>query len=141
MNFITTLKVLLLLCLINISYCSFAQLGAFRLRGNSGAINVGYINYRYLTFGIGENNTPDGPFAIEHWNGGLNFCRPWNNSDYGNYNLFIYDYEKVCINMKNDDRNSTNKILTNNFQVRGYGQADGWWNWSDSTLKRNIEPL
>lgn len=135
-------RILSVIILLNlVSNTISAQLGAFRLRGSSNAINIGYINYRYLTFGIGNNGSADGKYSIEHWNDGLNFWKPWPSLNSGNYNLFVSDVWKTCVNMKNDNVNSTNYLITNNFQVRGYGQAHGWWTWSDSTLKRNIQTL
>ncbi len=134
-------SVLIIITLLIICQESKAQLGAFRLRGNSSAINIGYTNYRYLTFGIGNNNSQDGKYAIEHWNDGLNIWKPWPSSNPGNYNLFVSDIWKTCVNMKNDNVNSTNYPITNNFQVRGFCQSHGWWVWSDSSLKKDIQAL
>jgi hypothetical protein len=120
----------------------YSQLGALRVRGASAAINIGYQNYRYLSFGQETSVNKDGPFAIEYSSdGGLNFWKPWPVSNSGNYNLYISDLRKVSVNMKNDNLYSTNYAITNNFQVRGYVQSHGYWQWSDSTLKRDILKL
>ena len=53
-----------------------------------------------LTFGenAGTSYPKRGAWAIEYYNGGLNFWRPWPNSNYGSYKLFIKDNGYVGIN-------------------------------------------
>ncbi len=60
----------------------------------------------------------NGEWAIEDWNGGLNFWRPWNTWNYGNYKMFIDDMGYVGINMR---------------PMSWYSQTTGWW-WWQSTI-------
>ncbi len=67
---------------------------------NDAFIQIGYDDYRTLSFGI-ENNTPNnGQYAIEHWDygvGGLNFWKPWPTPYSSNFVLFLRDDKNVAI--------------------------------------------
>lgn len=139
------LKSVFFLGLIFSSIQIFAQTGAFRVRNLSTgapAIQLGYDDYRYLSFGKSSSNPNNGAWAIEHWEGGLNFWKPFPTSNYGNYRLFLPDESsKMGVNMRPDNVNSTNYRITDVLQVRGYTKAHGYWTWSDSSLKRNVSKL
>jgi len=143
------MKKLLLPCfvfLVFLTNMAFAQTGAFRIK-NGAAMNIGYSNYRYLTFGEGASNANDGPYALEYWDDGLNFWTPFSSGLSGsiqstNYRLFLSNNGKCGINMRPDNVNSTSlNWNTNAFQVRGYTQSHGYWTWSDSSLKSNIQKI
>ncbi len=84
-------KILLLLIFLSAySYQSYAQDGSFRIR-NDAYIQIGYDQYKVLTFGK-HNNTPmNGAWSMEHYDNGFNFWRPWPAPNHGNYKLFIKD--------------------------------------------------
>jgi hypothetical protein len=143
------MKKLLLPCfvfLVFLTNLAFAQTGAFRIK-NGAAMNIGYSNYRYLTFGEGASNANDGPYALEYWDDGLNFWTPFSSGLSGsiqstNYRLFLSNNGKCGINMRPDNVNSTAlNWNTNALQVRGYTQSHGYWTWSDSSLKSNIQKI
>jgi len=143
------MKKLLLPCfvfLVFLTNLAFAQTGAFRIK-NGAAMNIGYSNYRYLTFGEGASNANDGPYALEYWDDGLNFWTPFSSGLSGsiqstNYRLFLSNNGKCGINMRPDNVNSTSlNWNTNALQVRGYTQSHGYWTWSDSSLKSNIQKI
>lgn len=69
---------------------SIAQQGHLQIR-NDEFIQIGYDNYKALSFGIGNNIPNNGQWAVEHWNGGFNIWRPWPASNSGNYKMFIRD--------------------------------------------------
>jgi hypothetical protein len=131
-----------------------AQVGAFKIR-NDAAIQLGYSNYRYLTFGIGEDpNNNNGSWSIEHWNHGLNFWKPWNSWHSGNYKMFIHDAGFVGINMKPNE-GYVQQVATGSFlwwstystqsnfrlQVRGNTISHGNYVWSGQSMKKNINSL
>jgi hypothetical protein len=141
-----SLKSLLLLILVSSGIQSFSQVGAFRVKTGP-SINIGFANYRYLTFGQGQTTNHDGPWSIERWDGGLNFWNPWisgvaSGSQMGNYRLFLSDNGLCGINMKPGNVNSTNynqnaEVL----QIRGKAKSHAWLTWSDSSLKNDVKPL
>lgn len=132
--------------LVFLTNMALAQTGAFRIK-NGAAMNIGYSNYRYLTFGEGASNANDGPYALEYWDDGLNFWTPFSSGLSGtiqstNYRLFLSNTGKCGINMRPDNLNSTSlNWNTNALQVRGYTQSHGYWTWSDSSLKSNIQKI
>ncbi len=69
---------------------------SFKVR-NDAAIQIGYETYKYLSFGIQNSSTNNGQWAIEHWEGGLNFWKPWPSGNSGNYKLFLKDNGNVGI--------------------------------------------
>lgn len=84
---------------VSILFLSFtvftAALGQFRVT-SEGYAQVDYNSgNQSLTFGNNASQEyPRGAWAIEHWNGGLNYWIPWPNQYIcsGNYVLFIEDY-------------------------------------------------
>jgi hypothetical protein len=135
-----------LVFLVFLTNLTFAQTGAFRIK-NGAAMNIGYSNYRFLTFGEGSTNANDGPYALEYWDDGLNFWTPFSSGLSGsiqstNYRFFLSNNGKCGINMRPDNVNSTSlNWNTNALQVRGYTQSHGYWTWSDSSLKSNIQKI
>ncbi len=113
-----------------------AQEGVFRLKkisnGNTWA-QLSYAGYTPLTFGVCTNTSFDvGNWAIEHWNGGLNFWRPWPNSNRGNYKLFLKDSGGVGIG----------KIPSYDLDVNGNIALTGQiFITSDENSKINIKPI
>lgn len=141
---ITIVNICILLSL-NLS----AQIGAFRITSGS-AIQLGYSNYRYLSFGISPTTPNNGAWAIEHWDGGLNFWKPWPSSNSGNYKMFLSDDGFVGINMKPNPRATSNSNAMSKWcptagnmrlQVSGNVISHGYFHWSDSLLKTNVQQL
>lgn len=136
----------IMIFLVFLTNTTFAQTGAFRIK-NGASMNIGYSGYRFLSFGEGATNANDGPYAIEYWDDGLNFWTPFSSGLSGsiqssNYRFFLSNNGKCGVNMRPDNVNSTSlNWNTNAFQVRGYTQAHGYWTWSDSSLKSNIQKM
>lgn len=127
-----------------------AQIGAFQVRrqnASDAAIMLGYNDYRYLTFGKASAAPNNGAWAIEHWGSGLNFWRPWNTWNSGNYKMFISDGGFVGINMRPMDWYTQSvpwwwaRATVSNFrlQIEGNAISHGWYTWSDLSIKSNIE--
>ena len=147
----------IILLLITISLCKLsAQVGAFQVRRQNtsdAAIMLGYNDYRYLTFGKASANPNNGAWSIEHWNSGLNFWRPWNTWNSGNYKMFISDGGFVGINMRPMDWYTQSVPVSSNawwlrrtisnfrLQIEGNAISHGWYTWSDVSIKTNIENL
>jgi len=149
------LSIGLILVLCTIATNIYSQ-GAFQVRRqNAGdrAIMLGYNDYRYLTFGAASATPNNGAWSIEHWDGGLNFWRPWNTWNSGNYKMFISDGGFVGVNMKPIDWHtksipyscgflgwSTCYYTVGNFrlQVTGNAISHGWYTWSDVSIKSNV---
>ncbi len=119
--------------------------GIFRVTG--GSTQIGYQNYRWL--GLGFNSASpasnQSQWAIEHWDGGLNFWKPWPSPNSGNYKMFIHDQGFVGINGKpNPGRVRSCGFLglstCSNFRLQVFGNAiaDAWHTFSDSSIKENV---
>lgn len=115
----------------------------FRVDGKSKAVQLGYTDHRYLTFGNGNtyNAHENGQWGVEHWEegeedkvNGLNFWRPWPLWNAGNYFFYIGDFGQVGINMRSDYSDWVHTL-----QVRGKVIANGQTLWSDERLKENIK--
>lgn len=78
---------ILSLCLFALSFSSFSQL---KLRSDNW-VQMGSQSYGAFAIGIGTSSPNNGAWAIDHYNGGLNFWKPFPTSNYGNYFLFIKD--------------------------------------------------
>lgn len=104
---------------------------------NDAFIQIGYEDYRTLSFGIESASPNNGKYAIEHIDtevsGGLNFWKPWPTPSFGNYVLFLRDDKKVGIGTTG----SSNFKL----DVSGRCRAWSWGTWSDKRFKSDIEPL
>jgi hypothetical protein len=141
------IKVLLALVL-SISIQLQAQNGAFRVRNVSTgapAVQVGYDDYRYLSFGKSSSTPNNGAWAIENWDGGLNFWKPWPTTNNGNYKMFIHDQGFVGINGKPDPGRVRScgflgMSTCSNFRLQVFGNAiaNDWYTYSDSSLKENV---
>lgn len=123
-----------------------AQIGAFRVK-TGGGINIGYSNYRYLTFGQGLTPNHDGPWAIEEFDEGMNFWRPFSSGlgNSGNYLFHIHTLGHVGIGQKaNPGFQKSYGFLggkkTQNFklQVNGNVVAHDYFTYSDSNVKKDI---
>lgn len=141
--------------------------GQVKLDQNSGDnyFQVGYEVYTPLTIGY-ENAAPlNSPWAIEHWDGGLNFWKPFPSYNNGNYKFFINDDGLVGIGKKPDtgDKLQVNGNIrtganiygaSGNFStVNATGISDmnvvdinvlfnnGSFVFSDEKLKTNIEEI
>lgn len=109
-----------------------AQNGHFKIR-NDAYIMVGYDTYKTLSFGSGTNQPNNGKYAIEYFNGGLNFWKPWPTDHSGNYILFLRDDQNIGIGTTGD--------TTYRVDVSGKLRATGGvFTWSDRRLKKNIQP-
>jgi len=126
------------ICLIFFCNCVSAQNGSLKVRSDA-FIQIGYDNYKTLSFGK-ENNSPNnGKFAIEHWQpswggvGGLNFWKPWPTSNSSNYVLFLRDDKKVAIG----------GYGSSSYKLKVYGSAFSTGNWvaSDIKFKEDIQPI
>lgn len=109
--------------------------GVFKVNSTNNAVQLGYDDYRFLTFGDGFTSPNNGAWSIERWNGGLNFWKPWPSSNFGNYKMFIKDNGNVGINMNPFSWG----ILR--LQVSGYTVSNGNFIWSDETLKTNVKNI
>ncbi len=127
-------KIIILSVCILFSFSMDAQ-GVFRINGSNNAVQLGFDDYRFLTFGDGFTSPNNGAWSIERWNGGLNFWKPWPSSNFGNYKMFIKDNGNVGINM-NPYSWSILKL-----QVRGYVVSNGYFTWSDENLKENVSEI
>jgi hypothetical protein len=126
-----------------------AQTGAFRVRrmnSTDPAIQIGYDDYRYLSFGKSTSSTNNGAWAIEYAEQGLNFWKPWPTSRWGNYKMHIRDEGHVGINgIANPGYTRVGGFLgmgsrRSDFYLQVYGNAvsHGWWTFSDSSIKENV---
>jgi hypothetical protein len=125
-----------------------AQTGSFRVSGDRA--QLGYQNYRWLGFGFNPSapTANESQWSIEHWDGGLNFWKPWPSPNAGNYKMFIHDQGFVGINGKpNPGRVRSCGFLglsnCSNFRLQVFGNAiaDAWHTFSDSSIKENVTPV
>ncbi|MEM9022611.1 MAG: tail fiber domain-containing protein [Bacteroidota bacterium] len=123
-----TFLVLLILLFVAVEPAS-AQL---KVR-NDAAIQIGYDSYRYLSFGEELASPNNGKYAVEYWNGGLNFWKPWPTANFGNYVLFLRDDHHIGMGSAG---NATNRLV-----VSGTARSSGWLTLSDRRLKTNVQPL
>jgi hypothetical protein len=143
MKKLTIISTFLFFTALNLNIC--AQTPVFRVfdRKTQVAFNSSTYTGEYLTFGKSTGSPNNGNWSIEHWNGGINFWKPWPTSNSGNYRLFLPDNSnEVGINMRPGNLNSTNYAVNIvSLQVRGLIKSHGTSTWSDSSLKRNISEL
>lgn len=115
------------------------------MRVSSDRVQIGYQNYRWLGFGFSRTSptSNQSQWGIDHFDGGLNFWKPWPVNSHGNYKLFLSDlYGKVGIGIGSTPLWS--RSLNWNWhalQIRGWGLADGWATYSDERLKTNFRPI
>jgi hypothetical protein len=129
-----------LLCIaMAISLTLNAQLGAFRVSSGA-AIQMGYNNYKFLSFGISTGSPNNGAWAIEHWDGGLNFWKPFPTSNAGNYKMFVSEAGVVGINMKSYSLSGSGGSKYK-LQVNGRIVCSALYLWSDQQLKMNVSNL
>jgi hypothetical protein len=129
MKFQNILSTILMLCIFTTT--ANAQL---KIR-NDEFIQIGYEDYRTLTFGTQTTFSPNnGLYAIEAYEGGLNFWKPWPNAQgYGNFALYL-----------RPDRNAgIGTMGSSAYKLDVAGNVRGWSFIlaSDQRLKTNINPL
>jgi hypothetical protein len=134
-------KISIIIFLVFIASYTDAQTGAFKVT-NSSAIQLGYQNYRWLGFGFNSASptSNQSQWAIEHWDGGLNFWKPWPSANAGNYKLILADGGCVGINchplVYNISAPNSDKL-----HVNGKITSRGHFTWSDSRTKCQINNL
>lgn len=126
-------------------FCPFfvkAQLGAFKIR-NDAAIQIGYNNYKYLSFGnSGNTQYNNGSWALEYYNDGLNFWKPRPSQNAGNYKFFLKDDGYVGIGMNPLSANQSQYGWGHlKLQIDGRLCSDGNYVWSDARLKLKINDI
>lgn len=117
--------------LLSITFCAYSQ---FKVR-DDGFVQVGYDDYSVLTIGDESANPQgnNGKWALEHFNGGLNFWIPWPTLNSGNYKLFLKDDGNVAI--------GGTGVTGYKLSVYGSAIATQWFTASDERLKKNIKPI
>jgi len=147
------IKLIILLWLIILSNKNLeAQIGS--LKATSDRIQIGYQNYRWLGLGFSSTSPSahQSQWAIEHWDGGLNFWKPSGSVNAGNYKLYLSDNGFVGINMKAMSHNGAglnalggwmNGQSKSNLrlQVNGNVGSSGYYVFSDSAIKTNVVEL
>lgn len=136
-----------LLILLSFFYFSInAQTGAFKVT-NGSAIQLGYQNYKYLGFGYNSSSpfSNQSQWAIEHWNGGLNFWKPspsYNQPGSNpNYKLFLTDWGCLGIGM-NPNGWTSSKGSNDRLHVDGkVVGSNRFYTWSDNRIKANVQNL
>lgn len=125
-NMLLTIAIIVLLLNTQVLYAQ-----SFRVRSDA-AIQIGYNSYKYLSFGIHSGTPNNGVWAIEHWDGGLNFWKPWPSSNWGNYKLFLQDNGNVGIGRKPSYKLDVQGDIATNGTIRIS---------SDKRFKKNITPI
>lgn len=117
------------------SHVEAQSLGQFRIR-NDDYIQIGYDNYKVLSFGagMGQPNEPNnGALALEYWREGLNFWCPWPNPMAANYLLFIHRDGNVGINT---DASAAEKLW-----IGGDLRVNSTFYASDERFKKQLKPI
>lgn len=139
-----TLSIFLISIILNLT----AQNPIFKVNsgttgGNNGkCLQIGSENTTgnlwYLSLGKGTGSSNWGAWAIEHWNDGLNFWKPYPTANNGNFKLHIHDEGFVGINGKANPSATHNG--KNNFRLQVFGNTltDRLEQFSDSSLKENV---
>ena len=104
----------------------------FRIR-NDEYLQIGYDDYRTLTFGTSTGNPNNGAWGVEYWQGGLNFWKPWPTANFDNYVLFLRDDKNVAIGFPG--------LSGYKLSVLGTVIALNYTTFSDSRFKRELQPL
>jgi len=119
----------LTVCLFALSFSGFSQL---KLRSDNW-VQMGYQSYGAFTIGISTSTPNNGAWAIDHYNGGLNFWKPYPTANYGNYFLFIKDDNGYV---------GIGKVPSYKLDVNGDIATYGTLRISsDQKLKKNIENI
>lgn len=116
---------------------SYAQTGQFRVNTND-FVQIGYSNYKALTFGKSTADPNNGNWSIEYCefceSPGFNIWKPWPTAGMDNYYLFIRDEEgNVGIGNSGESDFKLN--------VSGKVRAEDFESYSDKRFKRNLKPL
>lgn len=124
--------IILIVSLVSLTLESYAQLRVT----SEGYVQIDYTaSDQSLTFGDNPYTPqPRGRWAIEHWNGGLNYWIPWPNTGAGSYRLFLEDASGfVGIN---DGDPSYHLDVNGDIQLSGQIRY-----YSDERLKTNIKDI
>jgi hypothetical protein len=102
-------------------------------------IQIGYEDYRYLSFGEETNSPNNGKYAIEYWDWpeekafGLNFWKPWPTGNAGNYILFLRDDHNIGMGTVGDPKFR--------LDIAGRARAFHFFNSSDERYKKDINTI
>lgn len=77
------------------TFCVLEANAQLQVWGTNG--NVWLKNGSNLSFGVQNTSNNFAQWDIEHWNGGLNFWKPYGSNNSGNYKFFIKDNGKIGI--------------------------------------------
>lgn len=125
------MKKLLLLSVSFVSLSLFSQ-GSFKILNNE-LIQIGYSNYKTLSFGNNGTTPNNGVYALESIGGGFNFWRPWPASNSGNYVMFMRSDRNIGI--------GTQGSLLFRLDVNGGIRCSQLLQTSDEILKTDIRPV
>lgn len=134
------IQLVTMICFVQIGYGQVTQ-SHFKVR-NDAFIQYGHERYKSLSMG-GYNVTgaPNGVWSIEHWDGGLNFWRPYPVLNPGNYFLFIDDNTLGVGISRKPGFLLRRPIIYLKLDVEGHARAHGWHTGSDEKLKSNITSI
>lgn len=106
---------------------------------------------RSLTFGNAQANaagTPNnGQFSMEQYWGGLHIYKAWPTWGHGMWKMHLNDLGMLGVNMRAMTRTYTGSWNSSQNQwacylwVNGRAASDGWYTYSDSSMKGNVSPL
>lgn len=102
---------------------------------------------RSLTFGNSTTTPNNGAYSIEYWWGGLNFWKAWPTTASGNFKMHLNDLGMLGVNMRAMTRTYTGSWNSSQNQwacylwVNGRAASDGWYTYSDSSMKGNVTNL
>jgi hypothetical protein len=123
-----------------------AQIGRFKTT-QYGHTLVGY-NTNWWGLSFGNQSSAYGSWNIQYYDQGLNFWKPTGTPFAGDYKLHIHDQGFVGINGKaNPGRVRSCGFLgwstCSNFRLQVFGNAiaNGWYTFSDSSIKENVAPI
>jgi hypothetical protein len=111
---------------------TYSQAGHFKIRTDD-FVQIGYDTYKSLTFGVSTTTPNNGSWALEQWNGGFNFWKPWPTAHTRNYALFLLDNPAFVGIGKHPYH-----ALDVNGDIATYGTVQVY---SDERLKRDINRL
>ncbi|MDG1331843.1 MAG: tail fiber domain-containing protein [Crocinitomicaceae bacterium] len=126
------MKISNLLSAFILTFVSFSSFSQLQVR-NDEFIQIGYDDYRTLTFGIESNVPNNGRYALEHWNNGLNFWKPWPTSNTANFILFLRDDNHIGM--------GTQGSSSYRLDIAGSARSWGWYTTSDERLKEKVAPI
>jgi hypothetical protein len=106
---------------------------------------------RSLTFGNAQaaptGSPNNGQFSIEQYWGGLHIYKAWPTWGHGMWKMHLNDLGMLGVNMRAMTRTYTGSFNSSQNQwacylwVNGRAASDGWYTYSDSSMKGNVSPL